>query len=76
MAGAMDDFSKVSGLEGGSAQMPCVARVAKGMDELTKVLPDLPVGRAAGEKRVGHMIRLNLPEGDNRCTPYPETCRT
>lgn len=22
------------------------------------------------------MIRLNVPEGDNRCTPYPGTCRT
>jgi len=52
------------------------ARVAKGVGELTKVLPVLPVGRVVGKKRIGHMIRLNVPEGDNRYTPCPETCRT
>lgn len=43
---------------GGNAQKSCVARVAKGMGELTKDLPVLPVGHVGCKKRVGHMIRL------------------
>lgn len=58
------------------AQKSYVARVAKGIGKLTKDLLVLATSRVVYKKRAGHMIRLNVPEGDNRYTPYPETYRT
>jgi hypothetical protein len=55
---------------------PCVARVAKGTGELTEVLPIPAVGRVFGKKEASRRMRLNIPEGDNRHTPYPETYKT
>jgi hypothetical protein len=42
----------------GAVRNSTLLRLAKGVGELTRILPVLAVGRVVGQKRIGHMIRF------------------